>query len=316
MGLGGMEYKDYYRILGVNRNASQEEIKRAYRRLARQFHPDVNPGDKAAEERFKEINEAYQVLSDPQKRRQYDVLGSGWRQWQRGAAPGGFEDFARQWFSQAGPGVQYVDLEDLFGRGSLADLLEMFFNVGRPRARTAYRRARRGRDMEVAVELTLEEACHGATRRIRRGDGRVITAKIPPGARTGSRIRLSGQGEPGRGGGPPGDLFLTITVKPHPVFRQEGDDLRRDLDLDLYTAVLGGEVTVETLDGPVRLKIPPGTSSGKIFRLRGKGMPRPGKPDRRGDLYVVARVQVPSRLSARERKLFEELARLRGRTSS
>jgi len=316
MGLGGMEYKDYYRILGVDRNASLEEIKRAYRRLARQFHPDVNPGDKVAEERFKEINEAYQVLSDPQKRRQYDVLGRGWHQWQRSAASGGFEDFARRWFGQAGPGVQFVDLDDLFGRGSLADLLEAFFNIGQPRARTTYRRARRGKDMEVAVELTLEEAYHGATRRVRRGDGRVITAKIPPGARTGSRIRLSGQGEPGRGGGPPGDLYLRITVKPHPIFRQEGDDLWRDLDLDLYTAVLGGEVAVETLDGPVRLKIPPGTSSGKTFRLRGKGMPRPGRPDRRGNLYVVARVQVPSRLSAREWELFEELARLQGRAAS
>ncbi|HHS98362.1 MAG TPA: hypothetical protein ENK08_10825 [Chloroflexi bacterium] len=209
-----------------------------------------------------------------------------------------------------------MDLDDLFGRGSLTDLLEAFFGVGRPQARTAYRRARRGRDLEVSVELTLEEALRGTTRRVARGDGHIITAKIPPGARTGSRIRLSGQGEPGRGGGPPGDLYLNITVKPHPVFRREGDDLWRDLDLDLYTAVLGGEVTVETLDGPVRLKIPAGTSGGKTFRLRGKGMPRPGRPDQRGDLYVVIRVRVPSRLSARERKLFEELARLQGRTSS
>jgi len=314
MGLGRMEYKDYYRILGVSRNASQEEIKRAYRRLARQFHPDVNPGDKVAEERFKEINEAYQILSDPQKRRQYDMLGSSWHQWRRtGGAPGGFEDFARQWFGQAGPRVQYIDLEDLFGQGSLADLLDAFFGVGASRRRTAYRRPQRGKDLEATVELTLEEAAHGTTRRVERGDGRIITAKIPPGARSGSRIRLAGQGGPGRGGGPPGDLYLKVEVKPHPVFRREGDDLWRDLDVDLYTAVLGGEVPVETLNGTVQLKIPAGTSGGKTFRLRGKGMPHPGNPARRGDLYVRVRVQVPSRLSARERKLFRELARLRGR---
>jgi len=305
-----MEYKDYYRILGVSKDATQAEIKRAYRRLARQFHPDVNPGDKSAEERFKEINEAYEVLSDPQKRRQYDQLGASWSQWQRmRGAPGGFEDFARQWFGQAGPQVQYVNLEDLFGQGSLGDLLDAIFGLGSTRARPA--RPRRGRDLEASVELTLEEAFHGTTRRLERGDGRIVTVRIPPGARTGSRVRLAGQGEPGRAGGPAGDLFLNITVRPHPVFRQKGNDLWRDLDVDLYTAVLGGEVPVETLNGTVSLKIPPGTSGGKAFRLRGKGMPDPRHHNRRGDLYAVVRVQVPSRLSARERELFEELTRLR-----
>lgn len=307
-----MEYKDYYRILGVDRNASQEDIKRAYRRLARQFHPDMNPGDKAAEERFKEINEAYQVLSDPQKRRQYDMLGSHWQQWrQRTTRGGGFEDFARQWFGQAGPHVQFVDLDELLGRGSLADLLEAFFGLGQPFARSASRGARRGRDLEAEVELTLEEAYAGTTRRIERGDGRVIAVRIPAGARDGSRIRFAGQGEPGKGGGPPGDLYLKVRIKPHPVFRVEGDDLHRNLDVDLYTAVLGGEVPVETLNGTVRLKIPAGTSGGKTFRLRGKGLPKPGDPKRRGDLYVTVRIRVPARLTKRERELFQELARLR-----
>ncbi|HIE38770.1 MAG TPA: J domain-containing protein [Anaerolineales bacterium] len=307
-----MEYKDYYRILGVERNASQEEIKRAYRRLARQFHPDVNPGDKGAEERFKEINEAYEVLSDPQKRRQYDQLGSSWSQWQQArGAPGGFEDFARQWFGQTGPQVQYVDLDELFGQGSLSDLLNALFGLGG--TRTARRRPRRGKDLEAPVELSLEEAFHGTTRRMERADGRVVTVKIPPGARSGSRIRLAGQGEPGRAGGSPGDLYLTVTVRPHPVFRQEGDDLWRDLDVDLYTAVLGGEVPVETLNGTVKLKIPAGTGGGKTFRLRGEGMPNPKNPNRRGDLYAVIRIQVPTRLSDRERALFEELARMRER---
>ncbi|HEC34045.1 MAG TPA: J domain-containing protein [Chloroflexi bacterium] len=308
-----MEYKDYYRILGVSRNASQKEIKRAYRRLARQFHPDVNPDDKAAEEHFKEINEAYEVLSDPQKRAQYDQLGTSWSQWQRTrGAHGGFEDFARQWFGQAGPHVQYVNLDELFGQGSLGDVLDILFGLGGARTHAARRQPRRGKDLEAPVELTLEEVYHGTTRRVERADGRVVTVKIPPGARTGSRIRLAGQGEPGRAGTSPGDLYLNVTVQPHPVFRREGDDLWRDLEVDLYAAVLGGEVLVETLNGTVRLKIPPGTSGGKTFRLRGKGMPNPKNSNRRGDLYAVVRVQVPSRLSARERELFEELARIRG----
>lgn len=304
-----MQYKDYYQILGVNRDASQEEIKRAYRKLARRFHPDVNPGDRAAEERFKEINEAYEVLSDPQKRQQYDHLGAGWSQWQRmRGAPGGFEDFARQWFGQAGPQVQYVNLDEIFGQGNLGDLLDALFGLGGTQVR---QRPRRGKDLEVPLELTLEEAFHGTMRRVERGDGHIVTARIPPGTRTGSRIRLAGQGQPGRGGASAGDLYLNVTVQPHPIFRREGDDLRRDLELDLYTAVLGGEVEVETLDGTVRLKIPPGTSGGKTFRLRGKGMPNPKTPDRRGDLYAVVRIKVPSRLSAREKALFGELARLR-----
>lgn len=312
-----MEYKDYYKILGVDRNASQDEIKRAYRKLARQYHPDMNPGDKAAEERFKEINEAYEVLSDPEKRRRYDQFGADWGRWQSRGAPGGFEDFARQWFGQAGPEVQYVDLNEIFGQaGSLGDLFEFLFGgLGGPRtrpgARTGTRQARKGQDVEVPVEITLEEAFHGTTRQVERADGRVVTVKIPPGAKTGSKIRFAGLGQPSPWGGPPGDLYLNVTVKPHPVFRQEGNDLWRDLNVDLYTAVLGGEVPVETMDGTVMLKIPPGTSSGAKFRLRGKGMPRPGNAERRGDLYVVIQIQVPTRLSPRERELFEELARLR-----
>ncbi|MCS7282677.1 MAG: J domain-containing protein [Anaerolineae bacterium] len=306
-----MEYKDYYKILGVDRNATQEEIKKAYRRLARQYHPDMNPGDKAAEERFKEINEAYEVLSDPEKRRRYDQFGADWNRWQARGGPGGFDDFARQWFGQAGPHVQYVDLDELFGQaGSLGDLFELLFGGVRPRAGARRTTTMKGQDVEMPVEITLEEAFHGTTRQVERADGRVVTVKIPPGAHTGSRIRFAGLGHPGLFGGPPGDLYLTVTVKPHPVFRVEGSDLWRDLPVDLYTAVLGGEVPVETMDGTVMLKIPPGTSCGAKFRLRGKGMPRPGNAERRGDLYVVVHVQVPQRLSPRERELFEELARL------
>ncbi len=305
-----MDYKDYYQVLGVERNASQEEIKRAYRKLARQFHPDVNPGDRAAEERFKDINEAYEVLSDAQKRSKYDQFGSSWKQWQNtGGAPGGFEDFVRQWFGQSGGNVQTINLDDLFTGGSLGDLFGTVLGFG-GRSRGASSRTQRGRDVEIPVELTLEEAFHGATRRVQRGDGYQVTARIPPGARSGGRIRLSGQGQQAAGG-TPGDLYLKVSVQPHPVYRCEGDDLWRDLDVDLYTAVLGGEVPVDTPEGPVTLKIPAGTSSGKTFRLRGKGMPCANHSQHRGDLYAVVHVQVPAELTVRERELFQELARLR-----
>jgi len=322
-----MEYKDYYQVLGVDRNASEKDIKRAYRRLARQFHPDVNPGDKQAEEKFKGINEAYEVLSDPEKRAKYDRLGASWQQWQRmGYDPGQFD--WSQWFAGAPQGTRVEwsgDLGDLFG-GAGADVFSDFFRVifggmggaGRTRTtedsfrRTTRQRTLRGQDLEASVEITLEEASRG-TGRVLEQDGRRIRVKIPPGVRNGSKVRVAGKGNPGYGGGPPGDLYLNIKVESHPVFRREGNNLRCDVDLDLYTAVLGGQVRVSTLNGDVSLKIPPGTSSGKTFRLRGKGMPDPRNPKRRGDLLARVQVQVPQRLSARERELFEELARLRGR---
>jgi len=321
-----MEYRDYYRILGVDRGASEKEIKRAYRRLARQFHPDVNPGDKRAEERFKEINEAYEVLSDPEKRAKYDRLGASWQQWQRmGHDPGQF-DWSR--WAASGPGGVRVewsgDLGDLFGSsgaGIFSDFFHAIFGdaegTGRTGTvedlfrRTTSQRVRRGQDVEADVEITLEEALRGTTRVLER-EGRRIRVKIPPGARTGSRVRIPGKGGVSYSGGKPGDLYLNITVKPHPVFSREGNDLRCNIDLDLYTAVLGGEVRVPTLNGDVSLKIPAGTSGGGTFRLRGKGMSDPRNPRRRGDLLATVRIRVPQRLSARERKLFEELASLRG----
>ncbi len=319
-----MEYKDYYKILGVDRNADERTIKKAYRRLARKYHPDVNPGDKEAEEKFKEINEAYEVLSDPEKRAKYDRLSENYRRWQQmGGQPGGF-DWA-QWFAQAGqqPGggatyVEFGDLDDMFGAGGgFSDFFRAIFGgLGGMRDRTYRSRRRadqiRGRDYEQQVDITLEEAYHG-TQRILTKNGRRLTVKIPKGAKTGTRIRLSGEGEPGYGGGRPGDLYLVINVQPHPIFERRGDDLYRDLKIDLYTAVLGGEVDVPTLDGKVRLKIPPGTQSGRKFRLRGKGMPKLKQPDQHGDLYVRVLVQVPTDLTPQERELFEQLARLRGR---
>jgi len=323
-----MEYKDYYKILGVDRDVSEKEIKRAYRRLARQFHPDVNPDDKQAEEKFKEINEAYEVLSDSDKRAKYDRLGASWQQWQRTGRDSGQYDWS-QWYA-GGPGGTRVewsgDLGDLFGGGAGADAFSDFFRAifggmgGAGRAsstddlfrRSAGQRAARGRDVEAPVEITLEEAFHGAARMLER-DGRRIRVKIPPGARNGSKVRIAGKGEQGYGGGSPGNLYLNITVRPHPVFERDGDDLRCGVEVDLYTAVLGGEARVPTLDGDVSLKIPPGTSGGKTFLLRGKRMPKSSAPKQHGNLLATVQIQVPQNLSTRERELFEELSGLRER---
>ncbi len=319
-----MEYKDYYKILGVDRNATEKEIKQAYRRLARQYHPDVNPGDKAAEERFKEINEAYEVLSDPEKRRKYDQFGAQWQQYERmGGRP---EDFDWSQWAATGPGGQRVytrtvspeELEEILGgMGGFSDFFQMLFG-GMGRRRTVdfgdifgdyeqpfQERPRRGRDIEQPVQITLEEAFHGTTRVLQQPDGSRIEVKIPRGVRTGSRVRVSGKG--GGSDGQRGDLYLKIEVLPHPTFQREGDDLKVDVPVDLYTAILGGEVQVPTLERPVMLRIPPETPNGKTFRLRGLGMPNLKNPDQRGDLYAKVNVQLPRNLSEEEKALFRQL---------
>ena len=307
-----MEYKDYYKILGVDKRASEREIKQAYRKLARQYHPDVNP-DKQAEEKFKSINEAHEVLSDPEKRRKYDQLGSNYFRWQQqGGDPSGF-DWSR-WAAaqQGGRGarVEYDDLGDIFGGGGFSDFFQSIFGgMGAPRG--ARRQvSRKGRDYEQIVELTLEEAAHG-TQRVFAGDNDRITVRIPPGVKTGSKVRVAGKGGPGIGGGPPGDLYLKIKIAKHPVFERQGDDLHCEVAVDLYTAVLGGEAKVPTLNGQVQLKIPPGTQGGKTFRLKDKGMPHLRNPEKKGNLYAKIRISVPQKLGKKERALFRELANLR-----
>jgi curved DNA-binding protein len=320
-----MEYKDYYQILGVGKDASEKDIKRAFRRLARQCHPDVNPGDAQAEERFKEINEAYEVLSDPEKRSKYDQLGSAWQDWsRRGGRPGDFD--WGQWVSGA-PGGQGVhvrygtveDLGDLFGGSSpFSDFFSQIFGGVGAGARTApegfqYRvRPQRGQNYEQEVEINLSEAYHGTTRLLQK-DGRRLEIKIPPGARTGTRIRMAGEGGAGAANRVPGDLYLRVKVLSDPHFERQDDDLHVVVPVDLYTAVLGGHAQVETLSGPVKLTIPAGTQNGRRFRLRGKGMPRLRQPEQHGDLYARVDVHLPQQLTSRQRELFEELRDVSGR---
>jgi len=317
-----MEYKDYYKILGVKRNASQEEIKQAFRRLARKYHPDVNK-DPDAEKKFKEINEAHEVLSDPEKRKKYDTLGAQWQQYQQSGASGGF-DWSRWASAQPGrPGGVHVeygnigDLGDLFGgAGGFSDFFQTIFGgMGGARPQSgdfSYApRAAKGRDIEQPVEITLEEAYRGTTRQLRRANGSTVVVNIPAGVKTGSKVRIRGEGAPGVGGGPAGDLYLKIRVQPHHRFTRHGNNLHISVPVDLYTAILGGEVQVPTMEKPIMLSIPPGTNNGKVFRLRGKGMPDLHNPGKRGDLLVTVNVQLPDHLTSAERKLFQQLRDLR-----
>ena len=304
-----MDFKDYYEILGVSPDADAKTIKQAYRKLARQHHPDVNPGNKEAEEKFKTINEAYQALSNPEQRKKYDELRAQYQRWQQsGRNP---RDFNWQnWAAQPGqePNVQYgtpEDFEDLFGGESpFSDFFSSIFGQSRGRSRPSG--PRKGQDVEAVVDLSLEEAYHGATRALQIGDRR-IEARIPAGVRTGSRVRLSGQGEPGRNGGAAGDIYLSIRLLPHPNFELEGDDLHTEVPVDIYTAVIGGEVHVPTLDRPVMLKMPTKTQGGKTFRLSGRGMPRMGDPKKRGDLYVRVKLMLPENMTEEEVNTFRSL---------
>lgn len=306
-----MEYKDYYKLLGVPRDAEEKEIKKAYRKLAVKYHPDKNPGDHQAEERFKEINEAYEVLGDSAKRAKYDQLGQSYQAWQRrGGQPGGFD--WSQWTGRAPGGVRVEvgDLGDLFGVG-FSDFFNAIFG-GTPGTGQGFgeRSSGRGRDIEQPVSISLTEAYTGASRSLTR-DGKKLEVKIPPGASSGTRVRISGQGEAGQRQA--GDLYLMVDVSPDPRFERKGDDLYTDVEIDVHTAALGGEVSVATPAGPVVLTIPPGSQPEQTFRLKGRGMPRLRKSKDHGDLYARLKIEIPRDLSPREKELFQELASLRRR---
>jgi curved DNA-binding protein len=292
-----VKFRDYYEVLGVPRTATAEEIKRVYRQLARKHHPDLQPPPERAKaaERFKEINEAYEVLSDPDKRAKYDALGAEWKSGMDFTPPPGAG------WRAAGT----ADWEDL---GSFSDFFASLFGQPTGRAgRGGVRITIPGSDVEAELAVTLEELLRGGRHRITLGDSQSVDVEIPLGARPGTVLRLASRGEPGVNGGPPGDLYLHVRVLPHPRYRVAGDDLEMDLPLWPWQAVLGGEVRVETPDGPVTLKVPAGTQSGRRLRLRGRGLPR--GDGSRGDLYAVVRIVIPERPSAAEREAYETLKR-------
>ncbi|MDQ6909054.1 MAG: J domain-containing protein [Chloroflexota bacterium] len=319
-----MEFQDYYALLGVARTASDKEIRSAYRKLARKHHPDLNPGDSAAEERFKQITEAYEVLSDADKRPRYDELGARWRdyeQWRAGRRAAGQPDDVQDFLGgprneRAQGGYRTVsddDLHDLFGDGApFSDFFESTFGRG-GRSRPAP--SRRGQDYEHGVEVSFAEAYAGSeitlSLRTPEGEDRRIEATIPPGVKDGSRIRLAGQGGAGSPGSPAGDLFLVVSVRPDPRFTRDGDDARTKVFAPLSVPLLGGTVQAPTPDGRrLELRIPAGTQDGQSFRLRGQGFPHLGDPKRRGDLYAEIHPRLPKELTDRQRELIEEFANL------
>jgi curved DNA-binding protein len=302
-----VDYKDYYKILGVEKTATTDQIKKAYRKLARQHHPDVNPNDPDAERKFKEVNEANEVLSDPEKRQKYDQLGSDWQRYQQAGAggnsrgSGGFD--WSQYQQQGGFGGNDfgdgADFSDFFG--------SIFGNMGGSGRST---RAAAGADYQAELELSLQDAYEGGPRTLT-VNGKSLRLTIQPGVEDGQVIRLRDQGGPGRNGGPAGSLYITLRVRPDARFVRTGNDLTQEVQVPLYRALLGGEQIVETLAGPLKINIKPETQNGTRLRLRGKGFPVHKQAGQHGDLYLRLVVQLPQQLTAQEKDLLQQLAALR-----
>jgi curved DNA-binding protein len=293
-----MEYVDYYKILEIDKSASTDDIKKSYRRLARKFHPDLNPNNKEANQKFQQINEAHEVLSDPEKRKKYDQYGKDWQhadQFEKQKA-------ARQ---QQSAGGQY---EFESGEGDFSSFFESMF--GRQEGSSSRQSRYRGQDLQAELQLTLEDAAKTHQRTIN-VNGKSVRITIPAGTENGQKIRLKGYGSPGANGSQPGDLYITFTIPPHHRFRRSGDDLYLNSDLELYTAVLGGETTIDTLDGKIKIKIAPETQNGHKTRLKGKGFPVYKKDGEFGDLYVTFNILIPVNLTEKEKELFRTLANLK-----
>lgn len=301
-----MEYKDYYKVLGVDKTASPDEIKKAYRKLAVKFHPDKNPGDKKAEEKFKEISEANEVLSDPEKRKKYDTLGANWKQYEQA----GFDQQGRGFGGQPGGRSYYEysgDGADFFGGSGFSDFFNSFFGGNAPgggRNYESFQEHMPGRDIEGEATISLPEAYAGTERLIDLGTEK-LKVKIKPGAYEGLTLKLKGKGMK-TGKGKPGDLYLTIHVQPHPLFKRVGDDLHSEVSADVFTLMLGGKIPVATLSGEVSITVPEGTKSGKKFRLKGKGMPVYNGQGN-GDLYVKIEAKLPESLTAEQKEWIQKL---------
>ena len=299
-----MEYKDYYKILGVDKKASQDDVKKAYRKLAVKFHPDKNPGDKKAEEKFKEINEANDVLSDPAKRKKYDDLGENWQSQSQGFP----NDFGQQSRRRQG-GQQFYSSEE----SQFSDFFESVFGSGAGggfggSSKQRGRMQRQGEDHQAETTITLEEAFNGTSRQVNLAN-QTLNLKLKPGIADGQILRMKEKGGPGMNGGPNGDLFITIHIQKHPRFERKGDDLYFDQPLDAYTAILGGKLAVQTIDKTIKINIPEGTDSDKVFRLKEMGMPEYSNPKQRGDSYVSVHIVVPKNLSSEDKEVLAQLAK-------
>ena len=304
-----MAFVDYYKILGIQKDASAEQIKKAYRKLARKFHPDVNPGDKESERKFKELNEANEVLSHPENRKKYDQYGENWKHGEEYAKAQ--QQQQKQYQSQQQGGFSGAD----FGEGEdFSDFFQSMFGgnsggFGRNTRGSASGKFK-GQDVSAEINLHLKDAAttHQQTFEI---NGKKVRITIPAGVADGQKIKLSGHGNPGQNGGPNGDLFITFNIKEDPHFKRKGDDLTSEVEIDLYTAVLGGEVLIKTLDGSVNLKVKPETQNGTKVRLKGKGFPRYKKEGEFGDLFVTYMIKIPTHLTEKEKQLFQQLKDLK-----
>lgn len=304
-----MKYKDYYQTLGVGKDASPKEIKKAYRKLAAKYHPDKNPDDATAEEKFKEVNEAHEVLSDPEKRKKYDTLGANWEAYQQGG--GDWQQYARQQGKGDGRTFYYEgDPSDFFGQGQhegsgFSSFFDSFFGQGRGGG--SRQGGFKGQDWEAEMPITLLEAYQGS-RRTFAWQGKNLRITIKPGAFDGQRLRIPGKGAKGVQGGPAGDLYIRLKIQPDHRFTRENDQLIYTTDVNLYTVILGGQIEVPTLAGSqLKVKVPKGSESGKVLRLKGKGMPNYKDPSKHGDLLVKLKVRLPQHLSAEEEALFKQL---------